>query len=100
MSQDARTTGRAVGDMAEYEGDPSGRRVRFVNLPHRATVRVFSLSGDLVWSGYFENPLDSRGEPPGWNLVSRNNQEIVSGTYIVHVESPQGNEITKLIVVR
>jgi len=100
MSQDARTTGRAVGDMAEYEGDPSGRRVRFVNLPHRATVRVFSLSGDLVWSGYFEDPLDSRGEAPGWNLVSRNNQEVVSGTYIVHVESPLGSEITKLIVVR
>lgn len=100
MSQDARTTGRAVGDMVEYEGDPSGRRVRFLNLPHKANVRVFSLSGDLVWSGYFENPLDPRGEPPGWNLVSRNNQEIVSGTYIVHVESPLGNEVTKLIVVR
>ncbi|HVP58020.1 MAG TPA: hypothetical protein VMU02_07955, partial [bacterium] len=100
MSQEARSTGRAVGDMVEYEGDPSGRRVHFLNLPHKATVRVFSLAGDLVWSGYFEDPLDSRGEPPGWNLVSRNNQEIVSGTYIVHVESPLGNEITKLIVVK
>ena len=100
MSEAARTTGRAVGDMAEYEGDPSGRRVRFINLPHRATVRVFSLSGDLVWSGYFENPLDTTGEAPGWNLVSRNNQEVVSGTYIVHVESPLGDEITKLIIVR
>jgi hypothetical protein len=100
MSEESRITGRAVGDMAEYEGDPSGRRVRFVNLPRRATVRVFSLSGDLVWSGYFEDPLDANGEPPGWNLVSRNNQEIVSGMYIVHVESPVGSEVTKLIVVR
>jgi hypothetical protein len=86
--------------MVEYEGDPSGRRVRFLNLPRRATVRVYSLAGDLVWTGYFEDPLDARGEPPGWNLVSRNNQEIVSGTYIVHVESPLGNEMTKLVVVR
>ena len=96
----ARVTGRAIGDMVEYEGDPSGRRVRFLNLPRRATVRVYSLSGDLVWSGFFEDPLDPRGEPPGWNLVSRNNQEIVSGTYIVHIESPLGSEVTKLVVVR
>jgi hypothetical protein len=100
MSESARTSGRAVGDMVEYEGDPSGRRVRFVNLPRKATVRVYSLAGDLVWLGYFEDPLDPRGEPPGWNLVSRNNQEIVSGTYIVHVQSPVGEEVTRLIVVR
>jgi hypothetical protein len=100
IGEQARTTGRAIGDMVEYEGDPSGRRVRFVNLPRKSTVRVYSLSGDLVWTGYFEDPLDASGEPPGWNLVSRNNQEIVSGTYIVHVESPVGNEVTKLIVVR
>jgi hypothetical protein len=100
MSRQARVTGRSVGDMVEYEGDPSGRRVRFLNLPEKATVRVYSLTGDLVWTGYFDNPLDSQGEPPGWNLVSRNNQEIVSGTYIVHIESPLGSEMTKLIVVR
>jgi hypothetical protein len=100
IGQQARVTGRAIGDMVEYEGDPSGRRVRFLNLPRRSTVRVYSLSGDLVWTGYFDNPLSNQGEPPGWNLVSRNNQEIVSGTYIVHIESPLGNEMTKLIVVR
>jgi hypothetical protein len=100
ISSTARDTGRAVGDMVEYEGDPSGRRVRFVNLPRKATVRVYSLAGDLVWSGYFEDPLDAQGEPPGWNLVSRNNQEIVSGMYIVHVQSPVGEEVTRMVVVR
>ncbi len=100
MSEQARLTGRAVGDMVEYERDPSGRRVRFLNLPRQATVRVYSLSGDLVWSRYFENPTDADGEPPGWNLVSRNDQEIISGIYIVHVESPLGTEMTKFVVVK
>lgn len=96
-----RETGRAIGDLAEYERDPSGRRVTFVNLPRQATVRVYTLSGDLVWSRYFEGPTDPiTGAPPQWNLVSRNQQEIVTGIYIVHVESPVGNEITKFIVVR
>jgi hypothetical protein len=100
MHASARATGRAIGDLAEYEQDPSGRRVRFVNLPRKAMVRVYSASGDLVWERYFEDPTDASGEPPGWNLVSRNDQEIVSGIYILHVESPAGTEITKFIVVR
>jgi hypothetical protein len=100
MHPDARATGRAIGDLAEYERDPSGRRVRFVNLPRRSMVRVYSMAGDLVWSRYFEDPTVADGEPPGWNLVSRNNQEIVSGIYVLHVESPQGTEVTRFIVVR
>ncbi|MGD9400748.1 MAG: hypothetical protein PVF95_00615 [bacterium] len=100
MSEEARQTGHAIGDMVEYERDPSGRRVRFLNLPRQATVRIYSLSGDLVWERYFEDPTDPSGEPPGWNLVSRNNQEIVSGIYIVHTESPLGTEINKFVVVR
>lgn len=100
MHPTARATGRAIGDLAEYERDPSGRRVRFVNLPRKSTVRIFSLAGDLVWSRYFEDPTRPDGEPPGWNLVSRNNQEIVSGVYLLYVDSPQGTEVTKFIVVR
>ncbi len=100
MHAQAGETGRAIGDLVEYERDPSGRRIRFVNLPRKSMVRIYSLAGDLVWSHYFEDPTDPTGEPPGWNLVSRNNQEIVSGIYILHVESPLGTEITKFVVVK
>ena len=71
-----------------------------MNLPRRSMVRIYSLGGDLVWSRYFEDPTLPDGEPPGWNLVSRNNQEIVSGVYILYVESPKGTEVTKFIIVR
>jgi hypothetical protein len=100
MSENAKESGRAIGDMAEYDRDPSGRRVRFVNLPRRSMVRIYSLSGDLVWSRYFEDPTDPTGEPPGWNLVSRNDQEIVGGIYLMHVESPEGEQINKFVIVR
>jgi hypothetical protein len=100
MGPDQRSTGRAVGDLAEYEREPSGRRVRFVNLPRKSLVRVYSVSGDLVWSTYFEDPASHAGEPPGWNLVSRNGQEIVSGIYILHVQSPAGEEVTRFVIVK
>ena len=100
LHKTARRTGRAIGDMTEYDRDPSGRRVRFVNLPRKSTVRVYTLAGDLVWTGYFEDPGDAPGEPPGWNLVTRNNQEAVSGLYILHVDSPHGSELTRFVIVR
>ncbi len=100
MSESARETGRAIGDLAEYDRDPSGRRIRFVNLPRRSMVRVYSLSGDLVWSRYFEDPTDPSREPPCWNLVSRNDQEIVGGIYLMHVESPEGEQVNKFVIVR
>jgi len=100
MSEAARETGHAIGDMVEYDRDPSGRRVRFVNLPRRSMVRIYSLSGDLVWSRYFEDPTDPSREPPGWNLVSRNDQEIVGGIYLMHVESPEGDQVSKFVIVR
>jgi hypothetical protein len=100
MGSEQRVTGRAIGDMEEYEREPSGRRIRFVNLPRRAMVRVYSLSGDLVWERYFEDPMDASGEPPGWNLVSRNGQEVASGIYLLHVDSPVGTEVTRFIIMR
>jgi hypothetical protein len=101
ISPELKDRRNAIGDMAEYERDPSGRRVTFINLPRQSMVRVYSLTGDLVWSRYFEGPLDQvTGAPPQWNLVSRNDQEIVSGIYIVHIESPVGDQVTKFIVVR
>jgi hypothetical protein len=100
MHETAKRTGRAIGDMAEYDRDPSGRRVRFVNLPRKSTVRVYTLAGDLVWMGYFEDPSGTSAEPPGWNLVTRNNQEAVSGLYLLHVDSPHGTELTRFVIVR
>jgi hypothetical protein len=100
LHERAKRTGRAIGDMVEYERDPSGRRVRFLNLPRRSTVRIYTLAGDLVWMGYFEDPTDASREPPGWNLVTRNNQEAVSGLYILHVDSPRGSELTRFVIVR
>ncbi|MGQ9810307.1 MAG: T9SS type A sorting domain-containing protein [bacterium] len=101
IPEELRAAHRAIGDLAEYEREPSGRRVTFFNLPRKATVRIYTLTGDLIWERYFEEPIDPvTGAPPQWNLVSRNNQEIVSGIYIVHIDSPKGTEITKFVVVR
>lgn len=82
--------------------DPTGVRVEFRNLPRaRNTVRIFTLSGDLI----IELPHDGRiGDGSlSWNLVSRNGQEVVSGIYLYSVESEDDNfnrVVGKFVVVR
>jgi len=82
--------------------DPTGVRVEFRNLPRaRNTVRIFTLSGDLV----MEIPHDGRdgNGSVSWNLVSRNGQEVVSGIYLYSVESEDENfnrVVGKFVVVR
>lgn len=64
--------------------------LRFVNLPDRAVIRIYSTSGILV------NVLN-HNDPAGggelvWNLRNRNNQFVASGVYFYHVETPDGRE--------
>ncbi|GJM45546.1 MAG: hypothetical protein DHS20C21_23880 [Gemmatimonadota bacterium] len=89
----------AAWDLAENQVEPTGRRVKFFNVPDRATVRIFSLAGDLVATLDEMEPTADR--QLSWNLISRNNQDTVSGIYLYHVTSPQGEEVVgKFAVIR
>jgi hypothetical protein len=78
------------------------RRVHFVNLPSEATIKIFTLDGDLVRviehreGGLFSDT----GSKAYWDLISRNTQAIVSGIYLYTVESKQRTQIGKIIVIK
>jgi hypothetical protein len=82
--------------------DPTGVRVMFTNLPQaRNTVEIFTLSGDLVQTLQHDG-TQGYGQV-GWNLVSRNGQEIVSGIYLYAVQSDDDrfdDFVGKFVVVR
>jgi hypothetical protein len=71
-------------------------KILFVNLPPTCTVRIFTLSGDLVET--IEH-TDGSGDE-SWNLVSRYNQIVRSGIYVYHIESERGSTQGKLSIVR
>jgi len=62
--------------------------LKFVNLPNRAIVRIYSLSGVLVQVLTHNDPAG--GGELTWNLRNRNNQFVASGVYFYHVEAPDG----------
>ncbi len=76
--------------------DVENNKLLFVGLPGECTIRIYTVSGDLVKTIYHTNGLGSES----WNQISESNQFITSGVYIAHVESKLGNAIIKFVVIR
>jgi hypothetical protein len=80
------------------EEDPTGEKICFQNLPRDAVVRIYSLGGELVQTLYPD--ADETGGDACWNMISRNNQIIVSGVYLYHVDSPVGEQVGKFVIIK
>ncbi|HKA59855.1 MAG TPA: T9SS type A sorting domain-containing protein, partial [Gemmatimonadales bacterium] len=74
------------------EQSPNSKKLRFVNLPSQAIVRIYTVSGILV-NVLTLNDVTGGGEVE-WNLRNRNNQFVASGVYFYQVETPDGKTKT------
>ena len=82
--------------------DPTGLKCEFRNLPRcRSTVRIFTISGDLVQVLYHDGR--DGGGTLIWDLLSRNGQDVTSGVYLFSVEPSDGRfprTVGKFVVIR
>ena len=77
--------------------DQAGQqRVQFQNLPVRATIRIYTIGGDLVRILEKTDPLNGNMD---WNLKNADGQDVASGIYLFHVLSAQGFETKGNFVV-
>jgi hypothetical protein len=99
--------------------------VWFVNLPEKATIRIFTLAGDLVRTVQFDaetrfsdstytgrdvqglkiKQRDRIAMPGGmcaWDLISDRDQAVATGLYIFSVEdrATGKNQVGKLMIIR
>ena len=80
------------------EASTNTKILKFVNLPPKAIVRIYSVSGVLV--KILEHNDPSFGGEETWDLRTRNNQFVASGVYFYHVESSSGRtKIGRMTVV-
>jgi len=94
------------------------RRIEFINLPDRCTIRIYTLGGNLVnvinhiganrsgWGNYTDWDRLTQGVPKGytgydnhsgtepWNLRNRFGQTVASGLYFFHVTDSRGEMYT------
>ena len=77
------------------------RRIHFTNLPPKATIRIYSLDGDLVREIIHDvDPADPLSNHDTWDLITRNSQQVVSGLYYWSVEEEGGRtQIGKLAII-
>ena len=68
---------------------PGSRKIRFTNIPRKAQIKIYSPSGDLIWTINHDSPL---GEAE-WNQAPRSfaRPEVQSGIYFYSVESLVGS---------
>ncbi|MBI5472504.1 MAG: T9SS type A sorting domain-containing protein [Ignavibacteriae bacterium] len=89
-----------------YEGlnskwDENHRVVKFINLPEKCTIKVFSLAGDLVRT--IDHDGGGGAFPTGDHnvtLLSESNRALASGIYIFTVESAFGVQTGKFVIIR
>ncbi len=118
--------GRAQWDLTPNATDPTGTHIDFLGMPPGPwTLKIFTVSGDLVQTLRSGDPVNEslRGpvlDPatgqsrPGynlqqdspndgqarWNLITRSGQDVVSGIYLYTVESKEGTQVGRFVVIR
>jgi hypothetical protein len=73
-----------------WEVGTATKVLKFVNLPHQAIIRIYSLSGILLTLIEHNDPTG--GGEATWDLRSRNGFIVASGVYFYHVETASGQE--------
>jgi hypothetical protein len=78
------------------------RRIHFVNVPPRCTIRIHSLDGDLIRELRHDvDPSDPNSSHETWDMINRNVQTIVSGLYYWTVEATDGAvQMGTLVVIK
>ncbi|MBI3765024.1 MAG: hypothetical protein HY277_00795 [Ignavibacteriales bacterium] len=87
----------------------NSRKIRFIHLPSKCTIRIFSLVGDQVATLEYDShqlavagndpQLENKGELD-WDLLSDSHRALASGVYVFTVESEFGKQIGKFALIR
>lgn len=82
------------GRLSDLRGE---RDLQFRNLPPKCTIRIFTLTGELVQT----IEKDDNSSFASWNLLSNEGQRIAYGIYIYHVDIPGvGEKIGRFAVIK
>lgn len=75
-----------------YRAGRGDRRIYFMNLPAKCTIRIYTITGQLVQTLYHDSSIDDGQEE--WNLVTKDGMNLSYGVYLFHVEADGIGETT------
>ncbi len=75
------------------------REIQFRYLPSKCTIRIYTISGELVKTIHHSSPMDSG--TGRWDLLTDDNLAASYGIYVYHVEAENiGEKIGKVAIVK
>ena len=75
------------------------RRIYFENLPMKCTIRIYTLSGELVSTLEHESGADNGRE--FWNLLNEDGFSVAYGVYLAHIDAPGiGEKLIKFALIK
>ncbi|MDP2364074.1 MAG: hypothetical protein Q8M94_09925, partial [Ignavibacteria bacterium] len=82
-----------------YSSGRGPRSIHFTHLPNRCTIRIFTVSGELVKEiEHDSNIMDGSAE---WDLLTKDNLSASYGIYIYHVDAPGiGTKAGKFAIIK
>jgi hypothetical protein len=92
---------------SSFETTTTDKIIKFVNLPTRAIIRIYSSSGVLVRvlehnslaRGERDEDVSVLGGEETWDVRNRNNQVVSSGVYFYHIEAGDARRVGRFTVV-
>lgn len=92
-------TGAASWEPLSNEVGRGERRISFIHLPNKCTVRIYTINGKLVDTIIHDSAFDDGQE--FWNLTSRDGMDVAFGIYVYHVDAPGiGEKIGRFAIVK
>jgi hypothetical protein len=90
----------------EWERHPDFRKLKFINLPSHCTIYIYNLAGDMVKVLEHTETKPASGSLPNqyggdedWDLLNESRQKPAPGVYIFHVQSDQGSQTGKFVLI-
>ncbi len=90
-------SGTSAGTSPNYHNFPDNS-LKFFNVPKEAELKIFTVSGDLVWETYHTDPEGTDGIIT-WNTMNKHGELIGSGVYIYKCKSGTGESVYGRIVI-
>ena len=81
----------------KWETSAGASRLQFQSVPASCTIRIYTLSGNLVRTIKHSSTDSGAAE---WDLLSEDGRQVASGVYFYHVESDYGTKSGRFAVIK